>query len=197
MKERLKGYVWGVLVLVVAFLVFFQLEKLTGNVTKDQLNLEVEIPKDYSKILAGEKLWFTTKILNLANKQRMDITLDYEIFDWDKKLIAKKSETVAIETQASFVGEIQIPVNALPGDYILSVSVVQLNNIILKSERSFQVRAEKDFENFFEKNLVILIIAIFVLAVIIILLGLKSKIKAYLEKRKLKSQISAIVKSRG
>ena len=91
---------------------------------QESFNVEVEIPETYEDVLAGENLWFTTKLINLANQKRIDVTLKYEILDANRELKAIKSETVAVETQASFVGNIRIPKNLKEGLYLLKVTLI-------------------------------------------------------------------------
>ena len=86
-------------------------------------NIEIELPDSYKNVNPGSDVWFTIKLLNLANTQRVDVTLNYEITDSTGKSIIKNSKTVAIETQASFVADLQLPSDSLPGDYSINVVV--------------------------------------------------------------------------
>jgi len=112
-----------ILIVLLAGILFPQ---LTSFVIKpfESFNLEVEIPKTYEEVLAGENMWFTTKLLNLGSEKRKDVTLKYEVFDADRKLKSSKSETVAVETQASFVGDIGIPKNSEEGPHFLKVTLI-------------------------------------------------------------------------
>ena len=91
--------------------------------TQNTFNLEIEIPETYESALAGENFWFTVKLLNLANQERIDVIIKYEILDSNREMIALKTETVAIETQASFVRNLKIPENAEKGQHFLRVTV--------------------------------------------------------------------------
>jgi len=85
-------------------------------------NVEVDLPDSYQTVEAGEELWFTTRVLNLANKERMDITLTYQILELlSREVKYSKSETVAIETQASFVAQLKVPSTLKTGIYLLKV----------------------------------------------------------------------------
>lgn len=109
---------------------------------QDAFNLEVEIPETYEDILAGENIWFTTNLVNLASTKRVDVMLKYEIFDSDRNLKTMKSETLAIETQASFVGNVRAPRDLEEGLYFLKVS---LNSTFgtSETETSFNVIKEE------------------------------------------------------
>ncbi len=98
---------------------------LTGQATKPgAFSLEVEIPETYKEVLAGEDLWFTSKVLNLANTNRTDVTLKYEILDVNGELKTLKSETVAVETRASFVRDLKVPKSLEKGFYFLRVTLI-------------------------------------------------------------------------
>lgn len=105
-------------------------------------NIEVELPKSYQEIAPGNELWFTTKLMNLANQERRDVTLDYQLLNSQKQLLYSKSETVAVETQASFVAHILTPDTLQPGLHFLRVTVSSsLGNS--EAETTFQVVAEE------------------------------------------------------
>lgn len=154
---------------------------------QNNFNLEVEIADTYKTLSPGENIWFTTKIMNLANKERMDITLEYKIMNSNSTAIATKSETFAVETQASFVGSIKIPSDASKGEYALE-TVLFVNNA--KEAES------KDTFNIIKSNKAgsaktIIILVFFLIVVLIIFLALKSR--KIIEKIKIKAKIHKIV----
>lgn len=123
-KEKLL-FTMQFLLSIVAIIVLGFASALTGHIIQENtFNLEIEVPETYTEVLAGENIWFTTKLLNLANTQRMDVLLTYEILDINQELKAAKTETVAIETQASFVGNLKVPVNLEKGIYFLRVVLI-------------------------------------------------------------------------
>jgi hypothetical protein len=157
---------------------------------QSSFNLEVEIAQGYKTISPEEDLWFTTKIMNLAGEKRMDITLVYEIYDNKSSLIASKSETVAIETQASFVGSLKIPQNAQNGDYNLNVNLLVNNNKEAEGKDNFKVIKKNN------KKMVPAIIIVLILSFITIVTYLAIKSKTILEKHQIKSRIDRIVRDR-
>jgi hypothetical protein len=86
-------------------------------------NVEIDLPTNYRNVNPGNEIWFTVKLLNLANAQRVDIVLNYELLDLNNNLIMHNSKTVAIETQASFVADLVLPIDISSGDYYLRVVV--------------------------------------------------------------------------
>ncbi|MBU1622127.1 MAG: hypothetical protein KJ597_00990 [Nanoarchaeota archaeon] len=105
-------------------------DQLTGNMVNQlesttsgsaNFNIEIDLPKTYQQISPGNELWFTTKLINLANQERIDVTLTYQILDKNGQLQYSKSETVAVETQASFVANLQAPPTLKSGLHYLKV----------------------------------------------------------------------------
>jgi hypothetical protein len=92
-----------------------------NDISSAKFNVEIDLPKTYRDISPGDELWFTTKLLNLANQERIDVTLQYHILDGARDLMFSKSETVAVETQASFVANLQSPKTLKPGLHFLEV----------------------------------------------------------------------------
>jgi len=91
---------------------------------KQTFNVKVEIPETYSETMAGENIWYGIKFLNLANQDRIDVIIKSEILDLGGNLVASSSETVAVETQASFISKLNIPADTPKGDYKLKVTVI-------------------------------------------------------------------------
>jgi len=87
-------------------------------------NVKLEIPDTYSETMAGENIWYGIKFLNLANQNRLDIIIKSEILDSSENQVASASETVAVETQASFLSKLNIPADTQKGDYKLKVTVI-------------------------------------------------------------------------
>ena len=85
-------------------------------------NLEVSINDNYKDVLAGNDIWFTIKIANLEDTGRVDISLNYWISDDGNNIIAENKETMAVQTQASFVKTFNIPKDTKPGKYKININ---------------------------------------------------------------------------
>lgn len=109
---------------------------------ENRFNLEIDLPESYRTVSPGDEIWFTTKLLNLANERRVDVTLTYQILDSSKQIKFSKSETVAVETQASFVGNIKAPESLSTGLHYLRVDL-QGPAGSSTSETTFEVTKEK------------------------------------------------------
>jgi pyoverdine/dityrosine biosynthesis protein Dit1 len=183
-----------IIVLLIALIgIFITYPTITNFAIKENsdspFNLKVDIPDSRASVFPGENLLFTAKVLNLANKQRIDITLKFEIKGANEKIIASKSETVAVETQASFVREIKIPEDSMPGTYTLITDLIYQDNKEAEAKNSFKVSSKN-----LKKINYILIIGI--LTAIILLAFLSLKFKKILGNIKIKLKIHNIVKNK-
>jgi len=194
----------GIFVFILATIITLQKPLITSNTitgevvetSKEEFNLRVEIPSEYKTINEGEKIWFTVKILNLANQERVDVQLVYEIKEESGKIITSRKETVAIETQASFVGSIEIPKETKKGAYILDVQMISANGDISYGHTTFKISEKKDILFYIQEYYLFIIIGISLIFIISILIKLKPQIIALNEKRKIKSKIKRIIRSK-
>ena len=67
------------LVFLVGALLIYGRALFVGKVIEDVVNLKIELPHEYHSVFPGDKIYFTTKLLNLAHKNRLDVTLKYFI----------------------------------------------------------------------------------------------------------------------
>ena len=117
----------------------------------------------------------------------LEITLEYWVEDSSGKEIVKKVETVAIETQASFVESLKIPKDIQTGSYLLKALVITESNTY-KTESSFRV-IEGEKKNIVGK-ISIVILAIVILAILIVLF---IWLKQLFKKRSIGSEVHNIV----
>jgi len=75
------------------------------------------------KVAPGELLPISVKLSNFGGNNRVDVLVTYGIFANTGDKIYSTSETVAVETTASFIKTIQIPFNTAPGTYIAKTSI--------------------------------------------------------------------------
>ena len=85
------------------------------------LDVQAEIPEGYQKVLPGENVLAEIKMFNLGIKGRADVLIEYEIRNFNDETILTQQESIAIETQTSFMKTFTIPENAEYGDYVLYV----------------------------------------------------------------------------
>jgi hypothetical protein len=77
-----------------------------------------------SRVAPGEFLPISVKLMNFGGGRRVDAVVNYKILDSNDVEVLRDSETVAVETTASFVKTIQVPYNLPPGTYTVVSSIV-------------------------------------------------------------------------
>jgi len=77
-----------------------------------------------SRVAPGEFLPFSVKLRNFGGGRRVDVVIDYKMLDSEGNEVLSERETVAVETTASFVKNIQVPYNVSPGRYTVSGEIV-------------------------------------------------------------------------
>jgi len=175
------------ILILLAVLIIFSVSSIIVSAAQP-FNVEIELPDSYKNVNPGSDVWFTVKLLNLANTQRIDVTLNYDILDSDSdESISHNSKTVAIETQASFVADLKVPEDILPGDYSIKVVV---NSSLGESyaKTALKVSNPKTDSRLYYIGGSILGLALLVFLVI--------KSRPVIEKIKLKMKISKIVKEK-
>jgi hypothetical protein len=137
-------------------------------------DVEVEIPSQYLKTPPGEDIMASIKIYNLGTNNTADALVEYTVKDNKGIVIAIASDTVAVETQMSYIKTINIPENTPIGRYTLYI-VVNYEGKIASSSVFFEVAEEKSLG---KEKLYIVLITFFILIIAIIIhyeLELKNK----------------------
>ena len=135
-------------------------------------DLKADVPEKYKEIFIGEDVMLQITLFNLGDLGKQDVALEYQIKDFDGNVIASQSEVVAVETQASFVREIDLPGDIKRGRYVAAAlarydhSIGSSSDVFLVKERQRPLPLAKSF---IEKYWwIILIILLLVVIVIII-----------------------------
>ena len=130
--------------------------------------------KDY-KVSQGQKLKTLITLIPLGEKERMDVTLNYVIKDYNGKIFFEESETVLIEEQMELPKNFNTGTLSL-GEYIIGVELVYPNGLAISSAR-FEVIERKSFldllslspeESIFYSLVIIIIITILIVISLII-----------------------------
>jgi hypothetical protein len=154
-------------------------------------NFVVEIPQSHQDVQPGESVYFTMKMLNLENSKRVDVIVDYEILDSNKNSIAKKTETVAVETQIALVRNLGIPKNSALGYYSVHAKITFADGTSSEATSSFKV--VKNLADTWQVSLLFAVIALIILLFIIFLI---IKSKKILERINMRKKIHKIVNER-
>ena len=96
-------------------------------------------------LVPGESLPVNVQLLNFGTpNERVDVSMLLRVIDKNGSVISEYSETVAVQTTASFVRYIQLPESINYGEYILKLHVSYKNQMFpaiseqrFKVERSF------------------------------------------------------------
>lgn len=156
-------------------------------------NIEIDLPDEYENVVAGDKIWFATKIFNLVNKERIDIVLDYSLIDDAGAIINSKTETVAIQTQASFVGTLNIPDSAHKGVYSLEIQIVTKTGQAKTASVRINVAEKDGLQKFVMNNIFWIALFTFVLLLIITYIKFRYKIHEINVRLKIKKEVVKII----
>lgn len=109
------------------------------NLEKPLFQTTLTIPKEYRVISEGSQVLSYLEVKRIGGEGRMDVVLEYEIISPDGNVIERKSETVAVETENSFVRYIDLPDRAGIGFYTLSARLEYSADKEAYSEATFLV----------------------------------------------------------
>jgi len=105
-----------------------------GGVSEKQVLEDAEVKTEsgtlISRVAPGEFLPLSIKLLNFGGGRRVDVIIEYKIFDKGGNTVLSENETVAVETTASFVKLLQVPPDTLPGEYIARSSILYQDQVV-------------------------------------------------------------------
>lgn len=107
-----------------------------------------------SRLAPGEILPISVKLINFGERGRVDVTINYQILDRNNVVVLTETETVAVETTASYVKNIQVPYDSLPGRYTVLSSIVYEGQEVPAISK-FQFTVEKKIAGIFVSQLII------------------------------------------
>ena len=158
---------------IILFLSLLSAFLLSGFFIKAQT---LSSESDSSKIAPGEVLPVSVKLVNFGSQQRVDVIITYIIFDKNGNHIYSDSETVAVDTTASFIKKIQLPENIKPGAYTVETSM-QYPYQVAPAVSKFQIIVEEKIAGFFISDLILygIILAIIIIIAIVLTYFLSRK----------------------
>ena len=86
-------------------------------------DIRLSIPDKYKKVGPGDEIIAQVTLLNLERVGIVDTRIDYSVRDLDNNVILEEHETVAVETQTSFVKSFRLPNDIKDGKYSLYAKV--------------------------------------------------------------------------
>lgn len=140
----------------------------------------IVLNEDY-RVPQGEKLRTSVTLIPLGDKERMDVTLNYVIKDYDGKVYLTRSETVLVEDQVNFKRNFDTGI--LPyGSYIIALELIYPNGVA-PSSAHFEVVEGRE-STFFGRIVFFLINLILIILILIFLLTVWRIIKQMRDKKK-------------
>jgi len=134
----------------------------------------VVLNKDY-QVEKGRVLNTEVTLIPMGEKQRLDVTLNFEIKDFNGNTYNKKSETLLLEDRITFNRDFDL--GDLPlGKYVIALELVYSEGKAPASAH-FEVIAGKS--NFFWIILIILMILILIILIILIIILIKRRRSKY------------------
>jgi hypothetical protein len=128
-------------------------------------DVNIEIPREYLQVFPGGSLLATINLFNLGGSKKVDVIVEYSIKNEEGFEIVSESDSIAVETQVSFIEEFEILENIPPGRYVLYIKVKYDNQIASGSSWFKVVGKEKkslfSFEFFIAFFLVFMIFLVY------------------------------------
>jgi cysteine-rich repeat protein len=117
----------------------------------------------------GENLRTSVTLIPLGDKERMDVTLNYVIKDYDNRVYLTRSETVLVEDQINFRRNFDTGVLPL-GSYIVALELIYSNGVA-PSSAHFEVVQGRESTLFgrlvfFLVNIILIILILIILLII-------------------------------
>ena len=106
------------------------------------------------RVAPGELLPISVKLVNFGGGKKIDVTINYQILDSNNTVEVDETETVAVETTASFIRNIQIPNGLPPGKYT-AISNISYEGQEIPATSKFQFTVEKKIAGIFVSQLIL------------------------------------------
>jgi Putative transmembrane protein (Alph_Pro_TM) len=123
-----------------------------------------------SKVAPGEFLPVSVKLSNFGGSQRVDVLVKYSILASTGNEIYSTSDTVAVETTASFIKSIQVPSDTPSGTYTAK-TVVNYKGQVTPATTQFPFTVERKILGVFQSNFWLYGSIAVVVSILLVLLG--------------------------
>ncbi|MEO8065931.1 MAG: hypothetical protein ABI643_03730 [Candidatus Doudnabacteria bacterium] len=120
-----------------------------------------------TKVAPGEFLPVSIKLVNFGSNNRLDVTINYEIFDSRNDQVFSASETVAVETTSSYVKRIQLPSTLKPGLYSFHTSLLYPGQVA-PAVSTFPFTVENKIGGIFQSDLIFYAIIFGIIVLIVV-----------------------------
>ena len=148
-----------------------------GVESKDLLfDISAEIPEGFLEVVPGEELLTNIEIFGIGGEGKVDVLLEYLIRGEEGNVIFSDTETISIETKASFVKISKIPLDTKKGNYLFYVKATYEGQSASASAW-FKVREKFLLEEILPPLAIVLIVGIIISIIILLLMSLLQKLK--------------------
>jgi len=162
---------------------------------KALFDVSLNIPAKYKILDQGDDLFFQVTVFNLGEIGKVDVLLEYEIKDFEGRIITAFSETVAVETQASFSKVIKLPKDIKRGDYVI-LARAKYGLTVATASDLFSVGRVKEI--FVQYYIAVGIFVIIILLIVIIYILKRKRLKKVIssQNKKLKQVYEKVSRGR-
>ena len=171
-KKKLILLTLGIIIILTALAIKIQ-------ASDSQIIVKINIEPEYTQISPSEEVIIQIALLSLNTGSVKDVKIKTSLFNEDKDEISIKEQTLALETQASFIKTVKIPENVKEGVYEIQIEVTDISNeelLGIASQRVI-VTNKNILESVSYDNVLKLALSILILSLIIFLIFLWIKIK--------------------
>jgi len=138
---------------------------------KSLFDITVLIPSFMKSLDQNSNLEAQIDLLQMGIKEKMDVTLNYVVKDFEGVVHLTESETIAVENQKSIIKE--FPTSELPpGDYVLGVELLYPDGVAVASSQ-FKIKGG------FGLDREVILMVVLILALLLVLFAVFLVIKKY------------------
>lgn len=173
MKKDIKNWIILLVIIIpILFLALMVLDCESCAINNENfLEVNANINPHFKQVFSGEEVLVETQIQFVRNNEPKDIYIVYSIQGETEEVLTLKSETIKIQTRASTVNNLYIPLDTKPGQYTLYIDI-KYNGFEARASDSFEIVDELPTEKvpFYKKIPSVLMAAIIIFLLYILIL---------------------------
>lgn len=131
------------------------------------MSITLGIPDKYTEVKAGDPLYFITEVKYPENDARKDLRIEYYLMNKDNVEVGYMKVLKAIETQASFMDSMTIPVGTESGMYRVVAKIADYQELKEEVGASFNVVKSPNESNKLYLLIILILVAIIAVGFII------------------------------
>ena len=115
------------------------------------------------RVSTDEPLLFSVRLFNFGSHKRTDVIVTYRLLDKDNHIVSSESETIAVETTASFIKQLHLPQNLPAGIYTAEAGTVYPGQVS-PAISQFMFEIEPKILGFFRSDFFVWLLSIIISA---------------------------------